>query len=197
MNEPSLFTRLWFAWVCALRVLFDGSFAGRVWAVRDAMPEPKGPVITPPPAEQPKAQLPEKVAPAVVTPPVERPDKGALLLLELLQREGRFVDFLEEEIASFSDAEVGAAARLVHLGCRKTIREHLPVAPVRGEPEGAKVEIPSAFDHAEIKLSGDVKGAGPYRGTLQHRGWRVKEVKLPTSVRSHESNVIAPAEVEL
>ena len=39
-GAPGLGTRLWFAWACLLRVLFDGAFAGRAWAVRDAMPEP-------------------------------------------------------------------------------------------------------------------------------------------------------------
>ena len=29
-----LLTRLWFAWLCFFRVLFDGAFAGRLWSVR-------------------------------------------------------------------------------------------------------------------------------------------------------------------
>src|SRR5579875_2269671 len=43
------------------------------------------------------------------TPP---PETAALALLAALQEEGRLVDFLTEDIAPYSDAQVGAAVRL-------------------------------------------------------------------------------------
>ena len=54
------------------------------------------------------ATAPVEAAPPKAAPP---PTDAALQLLALLQREGRFVDFLEEDVASFTDADIGAAAR--------------------------------------------------------------------------------------
>jgi hypothetical protein len=181
-------TRLWFAWVCLVRVLFDGAFAARVLKVREAAPEL-------PPAPEP-SRLPEKEPPAPSPPP--EPDLSpALQLLALLQREGRLVDFLEQDIATFPDAEIGAAVRVVHEGCRKALREHLTIAPIRPEEEGVKITLEAGFSSAEIKLTGNVQGKPPYRGTLQHRGWRVAELRLPTKTTGHDPSILAPAEVEL
>lgn len=166
-----LTTRLWFAWVAFFKVLFDAEFAGRVYAA---------PAALPPPEPEPK-----------------RDTGPALQLLALLQREGRFVDFLEEDVASFSDADIGAAARIVHDGCRKALREHVTLEPIRKEEEGAKVTLEAGFPASEVKLTGNVQGEGPYTGVLRHRGWRAKEIKLPEVVAGHDARVIAQAEVEL
>ena len=174
-------TRLWFAWACFFRVLFDSLFAGRVWAARDAR--------LPPPPPQPVSGATAPAAP----PPAD----GALQLLALFQREGRLVDFLEQDVASFSDADVGAAARVVHEGCRKALRAHAKIAPIRAEEEGARVTLAAGFAPAEVKLSGNVAGSGPYTGVLRHRGWRANDLTLPTPVAGHDAHVLAPAEVEL
>src|SRR6185369_11868734 len=101
-------------------------------------------------------------APAKKAEPEPLPSTDAALqLLSLLQREGRLVDFLEEDVASFTDADIGAAARVVHSGCRKALREHVTLEPVRGEDEGAKVTLPSGADQA-VKLTGNVQGKGPH-----------------------------------
>jgi Domain of unknown function (DUF2760) len=118
-------------------------------------------------------------------------------LLALLQREGRLVDFLEQDVASFSDADIGAAARVVHEGCRRALRSHATVAPVRTEDEGARVTITSDVPPDEIKLTGKVEGVPPYSGILRHRGWRVTGLVLPRAVRASDTSVVAPAEVEL
>jgi hypothetical protein len=132
--------------------------------------------------------------PAPVPAPTPEP---ALQLLALFQREGRLVDFLEQDIASFDDAEIGAAARVVHDGCRKALRAHAKLAPVRTEEEGKRVTLEAGFRPAEVKLSGNVQGTAPYTGVLRHRGWRATELTLPTPVAGYEATVIAPAEVEL
>lgn len=106
-------------------------------------------------------------------------------VLAALQREGRLIDFCEEDLAGFSDAQVGAAARTVHDGCRKALRSLVTLAPVRGETEGAPVEVPPGFDPRALRLVGNVVGNPPFRGVLRHHGWRAGET------------VIAPAEVEL
>lgn len=183
-------TRFWFAWACFFRVLFDGMFASRVWNVKEPAALPPAPAPAPPekkaPAEAEKKAPPEQASP---TP--------ALQLIAMLQREGRLVDFLEQDIAGFPDSEIGSVARVVHEGCRKALRDHLVLAPIRSEEEGAPVTLAAGYSPSEVKLSGNVQGAAPYKGVLRHRGWRATKVTLPTPVKGHDPSVIAPAEVEL
>jgi hypothetical protein len=168
-------TRLWFAWVCFFRTLFDPGFATRAWAVKDALPEPKKKKELPPPPST----------------------DAALQLLALLQREGRLIDFLEQDVASFSDADIGAAARAVHEGARKALHAHVKLAAVRDEEEGAKVTLQDGFDAESVKLSGNVSGKAPFTGVVRHRGWRAKSISLPVAVEGHDVTVLCPAEVEL
>jgi Domain of unknown function (DUF2760) len=180
-------TRLWFAWVCFFRALFDGDFAARAWTVRDALPPPA-------PATEKKARAakPERAA----APPPPSTD-AALQLLGLLQREGRLVDFLEQDVAGFEDAEIGAAARAVHEGTRKALRAHVTLAHVREEEEETKVTLAAGFDAASVKLTGNVTGKPPFSGTLRHRGWRATKISLPVAVEGHDVHVLCPAEVEI
>lgn len=182
-GELSFFARFWLAWLCFFRVLFDGRFAARVQEAR---------------ADR---ALPARTTPApALALPVEHPANSgtaALQLLSLLQREGRLVDFLQQDIASFPDSDVGVAARVVHEGCRKALREHASIEPVRAESEGARVKLDAGFDADAVKLVGDVKGEPPWSGTLRHRGWRATRLELPRLVGEHDAHVLAPAEVEL
>ncbi|MBX3187170.1 MAG: DUF2760 domain-containing protein [Labilithrix sp.] len=180
-------TRLWFAWVCYFRILFDGAFAATVHGL-PALPAPA-------PEPVPEKKVPEK--PARPEPPKPPPTDAALQLLALLQREGRLVDFLEEDLSGAADADIGAAARVVHAGCRKALRDHVKLEPVRDEEEGARVTLAEGFSPNEVKLTGNVQGKGPHTGTLRHRGWRAADVSLPTAVDGHDSRVVAQAEVEL
>jgi hypothetical protein len=179
------FARVSFAFICWFRVLFDGAFARRVHALADgratALPAPV----------EPDSSL---AAPAPAGPGAE---EGALELLALLQREGRFVDFVQQDVAAFSDADIGAAARVVHDGCRRALGAHLVVEPVRAEDEGSRVTLEAGFDADAVKLTGNVGGHAPFSGTLRHRGWRASRVTLPDLVGSHDRRVLAPAEVEL
>lgn len=177
VTSLSLPSRLWLSWVCAFRVLFDGQFAARVAGLRGAQPEPlPAPAPAPAPSE-----------PSATT--------GALQLLSLLQREGRFVDFVQQDVAGFGDADIGAAARVVHEGCRRALRAHARVVSVRSEAEGSSVVLERAS--ADVKLVGNVAGAAPFRGVLRHRGWRVEELTLPTLLGSHDPKLVAAAELEL
>jgi uncharacterized protein DUF2760 len=178
--QPSFFARLWLAIVCWFRIVFDAEFAARILAVRQGAPAlpPQKPAL---PAEKPASPPP--------------PAGQALHLLALLQREGRLIDFCEEDLAGFPDAQVGAAARTVHEGCRKALRSAFTFAPVRAEPEGASIAVPAGFDPQAIRLTGNLSGAPPFNGTLRHHGWKVAEVRMPTA--SGDPSVIAPAEVEL
>jgi hypothetical protein len=139
----------------------------------------------------------------LLAPPVEReakppkPSGAPLRLLALLQREGRLLDFLMEDIQSYPDAQIGAAVRDIHRQCQAALKEHLLLQPVLPQPEGAPVEITSGFDPSAIRLTGNVTGQPPFRGTLQHHGWRVKELKLAPPPEGQDEFILMPAEVEL
>jgi hypothetical protein len=107
------------------------------------------------------------------------------------------LDFLEEDLTAYSDAQVGAAVRVVHEGCRKAIHEHMTLVPVRGEAEGSAVTLQEDFDPSAVRLTGNVVGQAPFTGTLTHRGWRVSAVRLPRTASTHDLRIVAPAEVEL
>src|SRR5262245_12257810 len=73
--------------------------------------------------------------------PPERVHASGLILLAALQREGRLIDFLQQEAAGFSDEEIGAAARVVHGGCRKALREFFQIAPAVPDTEGTPMTV--------------------------------------------------------
>lgn len=183
-------TRLWLAWAFFFRILLNGTLAARVVRAVEHPELPPAPVPELPKKAEPAKPV-DKAAPAAPTA------EPALQLLALFQREGRFIDFLEQDIASFGDAEIGAVARVVHDGCRKALHGHARVAPIRPEEEGASVTLQAGYSPAEVKLSGNVQGSAPFKGKLQHRGWRATNLVLPTPVLGHDPSVIAPAEVEL
>jgi hypothetical protein len=121
-----------------------------------------------------------------------------LRVLALLQRDGRLVDFLQEDIDAYADAQIGAAVRDIHRGCRKSLHDYLTIEPIISAEEEAPVTVPSDFDPAAIRLIGNVNGAPPFRGVLKHHGWRVKAVHLPVlPVARDDSSVLSPAEVEI
>jgi len=131
------------------------------------------------------------------TPAPERIHASSLVLLGALQREGRLLDFLQQEVAGFSDEEVGAAARVVHGGCRKVLQQYFVMEPAAKEPEGAMISVPKGFDANRIRLTGNISGQPPFRGTLKHHGWVAAQVKMPVLSEVVDPRVIAPAEVEL
>jgi hypothetical protein len=147
-------------------------------------------------AESSAASAPaaETITPSALK--ITSPD-AALQLLALLQQEARFIDFIQEDLLGFSDADVGAAARVVHEGGRKVLHDYFSLAAIRDEQEESRITLPQGFDAATVRLTGNVFGQAPFTGTLIHRGWKVTEVRLPKLAEGHDAHVIAPAEVEL
>jgi len=192
----SFFARVWLAFMTYFAVIFNPGFASGVARLRReqaALPPAPGPVLSLPNGP---AALPAKSA--VAEPAAAKPDRReALHMLSMLQREGRLIDFIQEDIAAFSDAEVGAAARAVHEGCKKTLGAYLCLEPVYKDPEGASITVEQGFDPAAIRLTGNVVGNPPFKGELRHHGWRAKDVKLPSPPNGVDPAIIAPAEVEL
>lgn len=176
-------SRLWLAFVLPWRILFNSNFAARIRALDTAAPR--------------QPELPPQPMPRVDVAEVERDLTPALQLLGLLQREGRLVDFLQEDTSAFSDAEIGGAARVVHEGCNRALRGVLELEPVRTEAEGDAVTLEEGYDAAKTRVTGDVSGEPPYRGRLAHHGWRVAKIELPRRSTGSDAKIIAPAEVEL
>jgi hypothetical protein len=176
--EPIFFDRLKIAAAALWRILADAEFASRVSSLLAS------------------GNSPAEAADELPTLAATDPD-SALQMLSLLQQQGRFIDFLEEDITGYADQDVGAAARLVHEGCRRVLREHLTIEPVRTEPEGEAVTVEEGFDASAIRLTGNLVGQAPFSGRLIHRGWQVTEVRLPQMASGHNFSVLATAEVEL
>jgi hypothetical protein len=181
-TQPSFFARIGLAYVAFFRVLFDGLFAGKVLGLTRGSEAP-----TP--------------APAKVEPPApklrEAPVDSALQLLGLLQREGRLIDFLQEDVSSYSDADIGAAARVVHDSVKKALLSHVKLVRVRDEAEGSRLTLPKGFSASEVRLTGNVVGEAPFHGTLNHAGWRAASIELPKLSAGHDVAILAQAEVEL
>lgn len=181
---PSFWARVVLAFVAFFKVLLDASLAARV---RGAL------TPGPPPA------LAEKPAPARLKEPAPAVDHHApaLHLLSMLQREGRLIDFVQEDVAGAGDADVGAAARIVHDGCRKVIAQYITLEPVVAQDEETPITVEPGFDPGRIRLTGNVVGHPPFKGQLKHKGWKATGITLPPPPKEMDATVIAPAEVEL
>jgi len=147
----------------------------------------------------PPKPVAEPVRPTPVPPEAHRADAEIVHFLAMLQDKGRLVDFLMDDINAYSDAQVGAAARVVHAGCKGVLQEHFRINPIRTEQEGSTVQVPAGYAAEEYRLIGKLAGAAPFSGVLVHRGWRTDMVKLPELLRRAADRLpaIAPAEVEL
>lgn len=147
----------------------------------------------------PKAKEKPLPTPAAAPPSIPaRSESGAVQMLSILQRKGRLIDFLQEDIRAYQDAQIGAAVRSVHEGCREALAEYVTFEPIFSDSEGSKVSIRDGFDAKSIRLVGNVNGQPPFQGTLRHRGWRVARIKLPERIGgASDDTVIAAAEVEV
>jgi Domain of unknown function (DUF2760) len=126
-------------------------------------------------------------------------DAEIVSFLAMLQGRGRLVDFLMDDINSYSDAQVGTAARVVHSGCKAALLEHFRILPIRTQSEGSTVQVAAGYSPDEYRLVGRISGPAPFSGVLVHHGWKTDTVNLPRVLGSTTGKLpaIAPAEVEL
>jgi hypothetical protein len=169
-------------WQYAFRTFFSLIFHGRI--ADDIVAEFAAPV----------APAPARVAP-VPPPPVETTARAAQILA-ILQRDGRLVDFLMEDLAAYSNDQVGAAVRDVHRGCRQALDKYATLAPLFDAAEGSTVTVEASSDAARVKVVGNAAGTPPFRGVLRHRGWEATRLDLPPLPATGRT-VLAPAEVEI
>jgi hypothetical protein len=143
---------------------------------------------------------PSSAASKAPTTLAEAPPKRseAITLLAALQREARLVDLVQEPLDAYTDEQIGAAARSVLKDSAAVLQRFFALKPVRGDEEGAAVDVPSGYDAARFHLTGKAEGSGPFHGKLAHKGWQATTVNLPAWTGSKDAAlVIAPAEVEV
>lgn len=181
--------RIAFAFRCSLSILLRAAIPDDI---AQKLLKPLTPVQQAPVAAA-SAVSPFKEADRPTSDTLDR----AVQMLALLQRDGRLIDFLAEDISAYPDAQLGAAVRNIHETCRQALDQYVKLEPVLDSEEDQPVTVEAGFDAAAIKLIGNVAGVPPLRGLLRHKGWRVKELKMPPLPQSSGRLVIAPAEVEL
>lgn len=130
-------------------------------------------------------------------PKPPKPSGAPLRMLTLLQREGRLVDFLLEDISGATDQQVGFGVRELHGKCQSALKKALELEPVLQQREEETVEIPAGFDPSAVRMTGNVAGQPPFRGVVKHPGWRVKQIKVPAPPEGVNEFVLMPAEVEM
>ncbi|MGC9195371.1 MAG: DUF2760 domain-containing protein [Syntrophobacteraceae bacterium] len=155
------------------------------------------PSVTAKPAEgkaKPKAGSGQSAAGEFVPPSPQ----AAVQMLSLFQREGRLIDFLQEDLGAYEDAQIGAAVRNIHQGCRDVLNQHVELKPVYEQSEGVAVTVAPGFDTRAVRLTGNVTGEPPFTGILRHRGWRILRIELPKAAAGAKDNmIVAPAEIEI
>jgi uncharacterized protein DUF2760 len=183
--------RILLAFRCFFNILFQGELSAEaLTALNLARPKAAPPTSKSSASKSSSSKAPVQEAPAV------RASDGALQILGILQRDSRLLDFLMEDIATYSDDQVGAAVREMHDQCRDSVARYFTLQPVIDGVEGTFAKAPSA-DPNLVKFVGNVPAKPPAGGTLRHKGWRATKVDLPALSARQDASVIAPAEIEI
>ena len=167
-------------------IYFVGSrFVGR--SAPEEAPRAASVALAPPPPVRARPEEPSRSA-----------EVGAVQMLAILQRQGRLIDFLQENLSMYDDAQIGAAVRTVHEGTKQALAEHVTLEPIFPQTEGSAVAVEPGFDTRAVRLTGHVVGEPPFRGELRHRGWRVERINLPQQPGDQNKQlIVAAAEVEV
>ncbi len=135
---------------------------------------------------------------ATQTPKPVRPTRDAAVsLLGTLQREARLIDLVQEDLAQYSDAQVGAAARPCLMQCAQTLKRHFALAPVIDAAEGDTVTTQPDASAARLQWVGDSAEASKSQGKLIHHGWLATKVELSEWTGDEaDMMIVAPAQVQ-
>jgi hypothetical protein len=185
----SFLTALKFAFRTFFAILLHHRIPGDVLSALAAS------AVAPPPGTV-EFHVPATAPPLVPPPSPAEGNARAAQMLALLQRDGRLIDFLMEDVTSYNDAQVGAAVRSVHAGCRQTLQQYVTLTPAVDAAEGASISVAAGTDAATVKVMGNVAGQPPFTGIVRHRGWIASHLELPP-IPASARLVVAPAEVEV
>ena len=143
-----------------------------------------------------QASPPSEPATATAPPAGDNSDR-AIQMLALLQRDGRLIDFLMEDLTSYGDAQIGAGVRELHAACRGVFTRYVTLEPILAGKEGEQTRVSEDVDPAVVRLVGNVTGHPPFPGTLLHRGWQATKIELPPLGAPAGRRIVAQAEVEV
>ncbi len=127
----------------------------------------------------------------------ERKRRLFLHFLGVLQREGRLLDFFDEDLSLYEDEQIGAAVRSIQEDCKKTLERYISPRPVMDREEGDKITIEKGFDMESIVLTGNVAGSPPFEGVVRHPGWKAGKKEVPKLADVQDSGILMPAQVEI
>lgn len=147
-----------------------------------------------------EVKTPPKVSAAPSQPaPAPKPARSeAITLLAALQREARFVDLVSESLGDYSDQQIGAAAREVLEESGKVIDRMFGLQPLTDAADGSEMATPESFEPAEYRLTGNVSGVPPFRGTVAHHGWKATRCDVPKWNGADSTRmIVAPVEIEV
>jgi hypothetical protein len=179
--------RVFLAFRCFFNILFRGQLSDRALTALGLSRRGVAP------AASPKAAA---AGPAATAAASVKASDGALQILSILQRDSRLLDFLMEDLTTYSDDQVGAAVRELHDQCRDSVSRYITLQPVIDGVEGTFAQAPSK-DPGIVKFVGNVPAAPPSGGTLRHKGWRAAKVDLPALPARQDATILAPAEIEI
>ena len=159
-------------------VLQNSKFAGQEQKIPSTETE-----TTPAPKPQPSAKA-------------SRND--AVTLLATLQREARFIDFIQENLDDYTNDQVGAAVRDIHRDCYQVLDRLFGIQEVVTGEEGESISLPKNYQLDRFQLVGNISEEVQSEGKLIHHGWEISKCEIPTwSGNQEASTIIAPAEVEV
>jgi hypothetical protein len=127
----------------------------------------------------------------------ERRQRLFLHTLSVLQREGRLLDFFDEDLKQYSDEQIGAAVRSIQADCKQTVKKYIDPRPVVAGDEGDAITVEAGFDMNAVTLVGNVAGDPPFQGIIKHRGWKAGRKEIPRLADIQDPTVITPAEIEV
>jgi hypothetical protein len=172
------------------KLLFDKELSDSFKQLLDGSLVPK--IAAQPNVAEPKSQPKKKAS----EPAPARSD--AISLLAALQREARFLDIVNESLDDYSDAQIGAASRDVLRDSGKVIERMFGLQPLTDVADGATLETPASFDPSEFRLTGNVTGESPFKGTVAHHGWKATRFEVPKWTGNQSAAlVVAPVELEI
>ena len=178
-------TRVFLAFRCFFNILFQGRLSDAALGALGLSRRAGAP-----------ATSVKAAAPAAAAAPSAKASDGALQMLSIMQRDSRLLDFLMEDLTSYSDDQIGAAVRELHDQCRDSVSRYVTLQPVIDGVEGTFAQAPSK-DPGIVKFVGNVPATPPAGGTLRHKGWRAAKVDLPALPAKQDATILAPAEIEI
>ncbi len=124
-------------------------------------------------------------------------NNAAKQLLKILQKQGRLLDFLTQNIDQFNDKEVANAAKVVHRGCNRALKKHCIIKAIYDTNENTNITLNPNFDRSKVNLTGNHHIKSPIKGILIHKGWQIESLSLPTLTEKANPDILQPAEIEV